>query len=271
MSISSGSGSSTPNPSPPSPPATGHLFPHHKSIVTALGTVAAVVFSAMQLVGGLSPRGQLAICALIAAGGVVILHRTSRPRAALAATIGVVAAVIFGTLVAVFNAPDNTATAGGGTSSPPAGTPAPSISPASTHPPTPTPTAAPSTTPVIQPRYIKPFTIAYIDNTGYIDLDKPFVWDGDQDENAETVDIAINSAEVGRRTFATVAPSKAVTKTGCLAALGHPVARIPMAQVRRDGGFCARSGKGLIAYVRFLALTSGDNDHSIDLQVTAYR
>ncbi|MFK4085015.1 hypothetical protein ACI2LF_12950 [Kribbella sp. NPDC020789] len=138
-------------------------------------------------------------------------------------------------------------------------------------PPSPRPSTPPS--PPARIRYDKDFTILYIDNTGYLDLDKPAAWNADQDENANTVDLAINPTRVIRRTFGTVAPSRTGTKPACTIALNtHPASAatgISMAQLRRDRGFCARSATGTIAYIRFINLRAGDDD-AIQLHVTAY-
>jgi hypothetical protein len=131
--------------------------------------------------------------------------------------------------------------------------------------------STPSSTTAGGIKYQKSFNIRYINFTGYLELDEPRVWNGDQHENPEVVDVAFTPDKVVPKNVAKVALSSDGGKNVCEAAIEREAPdEISMGQVENDKGFCALSDNDLVAYVSLKAIANADDDHLVRIQVTAY-
>jgi hypothetical protein len=143
----------------------------------------------------------------------------------------------------------------------------PTTAPPLTTTPLPTTTLPPSTT-----TPSKVLVIKYIDNTGYIDIDRQKTWAGDVDEPSGEVDVSVNPRRVASEGVARIALSESGGKDTCQAAIEREApAEISMGQVQDDKGFCAQSRGGRIAYIRFMNLVPQDGDHFFQFGLTVYK
>jgi len=190
---------------------------------------------------------------------VVELPTLDRPKQIVA---GVLAAIFVA--LAVWTANTNNA----GTTTPPPGAiaaPATTVASATTAAPTTTPPPSSTAT-------SKVLVIKYIDNTGYIDIDRQKTWDGDVIEPSGEVDVSVNPRRVASVGVARIALSESGGKDTCQAAIEREAPdEISMGQVQDDKGFCAESRGGRIAYIRFKNLVAQDNDHFFQFELIVYR
>ena len=135
-----------------------------------------------------------------------------------------------------------------------------------------TPTSQRSPSPVEQLKYQQNFTLSYIENTGYLELDEPRAYNGDEEEPAQYVDLAFDPTRVQARGVAQLALSEVGGREACERAIeGEAPAEIAMGQVQDDKGFCARSGEELVAYVKLLNVVKDKSDYTVKVRVTAYK
>jgi hypothetical protein len=130
----------------------------------------------------------------------------------------------------------------------------------------------PSTAPLTDDgvRYQRTFTIPFIENTGWLDLDEPRVWRGDEDENQEAADVGFSPKRVTAKGTANVAVIPQEGMSACSVKFADPQREITMGQVENDKGFCARSKEGVFAHIELVQLVTEDGDSTAEIRVTAY-